>query len=847
MRKLGLFLFVSIVAYGQIAHPRIWLDSGNLTRLQALLTANDPSWIALKAHADSLLTMTTPAYGYVYSATFVGGGTFSGTGTCSVAFDANSMGSGFGATGTLTVMSGTPTASIAITSGGARYFDTTRYVSLGPVTATLSSGTATCNGSVAVKSVSNNTRNMFVGSGYIKYDYQGGGWYDALLTLGLAYKVTGTTSYATQVIALMDAIATSGPAVEAVDSGYPSRYVLPGFAIGYDWVYDQLETTRKTTYASALNALWVHVKATGYEWAAPVGNGCGNYFGGHAFGFGLAAIAFEGDASNAKAIMTDPTYGVLTRLNSLVLPQFARGCFAGGTTPESYSYGGGTMLRYLQLFWAMQTSGKSSLLIDPETGIAINWTDYAKTMAKSMIYQVRPDLWAITDEGDWAGSYARILFPDTPYRLSFFLTGTTEGKWMNWLYANIPNLPDGTRPYAVSDDPATQFLFKQASPTLTSYSSQPLSYLSIGDYHTIVRSDWTSSAIHTTFSASTIQYTGHQMLNAGHVSIQRGSDYLLVNAGQWAGGDGYVGNPQTMQEDSVFMNAAVVTDPTVVGSYANCMIGSWYGNGCQTPYNTTVTPPVTHKESKAYAYSEANLRPAYSNRDGNSPFTVYHRSFLNIGGTTFLFDRMKLTNYSIATRKLAWHYPANATVVVNGNVASISRGSSTLWIHTVLPASPTITTAHDMTQWGGPIVSGTKRFEVSDPSAAASADTQFLTVLAPTASSVSTAPLTSSIITSGFVGALYDDGTAPKAALFSADGTAQSTFIYGITTTGTVTHVIVNLAPTTYTIRQNGTAISAQTAGVDGTISFTSINGGTFSSDTTTITRYPPPPRTHPF
>jgi hypothetical protein len=848
-RLLTLLALLPGLGLAQVSHPRIWLDSTNLTRLQTLYLANDSSWSSFKAHADAYLTVGSPPYGYLYKAAYASGGTFSGTGSCNVVFSANSSGNGINAIGTLDIRSGTPASSITITQGGSQYYNSLN-AALAPTSAILSSGTATCSGAIIINATVNNTVDTREGgSSLILYtyglgaSYQGNVWYDSLFTLGLAYKVTGSISYANKAMSIMDSIAASGVGPISVDHVYSSRNIPAGFALAYDWVYDQISADRKVAYSSIVDIWWAAVKLKGGDWQTPVGNGCSNYFAGHVFGFGLAAIAFEGDDPNATAIMNDPTWGVLTRVNSIVIPQFSRGCFAGGVAPESYNYGTGTFIHYWEFFWGMQTAGKSSQLIDPSTGKVIVWLDYVKSAARATLYNMRPDLWAIADEGDWPGSYSRVLSAIFPYELGLLLDGTIEGTWINNLYNNMSLLPGSTNnPFPISSDPAINFLFKQISPTDVNYATLPLSYYSLGDYHSFVRTDWTKSAVHTIFNAGTQQYTGHQMLGAGNVTIQRGQDYLLVNAGQWKGADGYVGSPSTFSLDSVWLNTLSVTDIKT-----NCIVGSWYGQGCQSPFHGAGIAPVAHFEGNDYTFSEADLRYAYWTNSGISPFSVYHRTFLNIGGVSFVFDRATLVDYTVATRKLLWHFPANATAALTGSVEAISKGSSTLWIDTLLPSNASITTLQDMTEWGGSTPNGTKRIEVSDPNATSTADTRFLTVLTPTESSVTTAPTTSLISTEGFIGVAYNDGALPRIALFSGDGTSHSSVSYSAIYSGTGRHVILNLRRGLYVVSQNGAFMGpAVSVGSDGSLSFTAVDGGNFSVRSLRLTGLPRPPVSGP-
>src|SRR5579872_4675485 len=88
------------------------------------------------------------------------------------------------------------------------------------------------------------------GSQQICYTYEGGGWYDAELTLALVYRVTGDTTYAAQAARVLDAMnapyKNSGDLSPiTLDSGYPTRYALVAVAIAYDWLNDYINSTEK--------------------------------------------------------------------------------------------------------------------------------------------------------------------------------------------------------------------------------------------------------------------------------------------------------------------------------------------------------------------------------------------------------------------------------------------------------------------------------------------------------------------------------------------------------------------------------------------------------------------------
>jgi hypothetical protein len=249
---------------------------------------------------------------------------------------------------------------------------------------------------------------------------------------------------------------------------------------------------------------------------------------------------------------------------------------------------------------------------------------------------------------------------------------------------------------------------------------------------------------------------------------------------------------------------------------------------------------VIHKEGVGYVFQKADLRPIYRNNNGITTITAYYRSFVNIGGdVSFVFDRISAP--STSTRQLYWHTPALNTAIIpgnvtnftlNGGIASVTVGTSTLWINTLLPSSPTITQAQGSSAWGG-TPDNTQHFVVSDSNARrCSTNCLFLTILAPTALSVQTMPAATLISAGGYRGAIYNDGMLPRIALFSADGTSKP----GVTYTASYSsglngrHVITDLTPGTYSVsKDDGIVLEGEAVGSDGSLSFDITGGTTFS------------------
>ena len=62
------------------------------------------------------------------------------------------------------------------------------------------------------------------------------------------------------------------------------------------------------------------------------------------------------------------------------------------------------------------------------------------------------------------------------------------------------------------------------------------------------------------YRAGNREFVGHQMRSASHVALRRGSDYLLVNSGQWHGTGGYWGTQYSFRLNNYDLNTLFVND-----------------------------------------------------------------------------------------------------------------------------------------------------------------------------------------------------------------------------------------------------------------------------------------------
>jgi hypothetical protein len=824
----------------QVAHPRIWLDSDRIAQLKAQIATShyggtavtdSAEFTALLAAANTQIAQPIAPYDHAAAP----------GGTLHYDYRGDGWAAGILPVALAYAATGNTTYSTYVISFLNMLADTGRILTLTSVTG-VNVGDIVTGPNIPVGTT---VLAIYpVGNAYnTKPQVLLSNWFTANIAGSSTIVFNGSNSLTTPAAGTSYANLWNGDPEHDTNS-YASRNVPVALAIAYDWVYDQLTPANKADFSHTLESYWSMVNTYGYQWVGSgytSDNGCGNFPVGHMEGFGLAAIAFEGDDAITTDIFTNADHGITTRLNSRFFPATQTGCFASGYATESYNYGVGTLMRLELLFEAYRTAGKSAL-VGP--GLFSGVLAWMQNITKATIYNSAPDTWSISSEGEWTATYTGVRYKILPYLTSALIgAGASEGGYALFYknainYANVPTGTPSTA-YGFELSPFNAFLWKQPSAAPADYTGVYDPYWfgnGPGDYHSVARTDWTSSAIYTAFSGNTKPQTDHQVYDAGHVVIQRGSDRLLITAGYWKGTAGDCCDSVNLYAVKNWAeNTIYATDTT---SYF-CSTNAGY-IGCQVGASP-INAPLAHKETANYVYSKLTLGKSYGT--GGQPFVPYYRSFATVGGVSFVYDYLIAVHPTTSLRRQFWHTPGLSSgtpagiasaITVAGNTASATVGSSTLWIKTLIPASPTITSVQNLGSsagaWytSGPARS-TQHFEVSDPDQATNATTKYLTVLAPTASSVGAMPTMTSITGSGLVGALYDDGT-PRAVVFSANGAALSGFSYTVTATGTVRHVVADLAVGSYAVTQDGGALTTVSAGVDGTITFTSTNGGTFAA-----------------
>lgn len=605
----------------------------------------------------------------------------------------------------------------------------------------------------------------------ISYNYEGLGWLDAIMPLGLAYQVTGDAKYGAKLKQILTKMAAAGADPIKVDSGFPSRSAAYGLALAYDWAYDQLDASLKQAVITTFNSWYDWYKASAYQNTGPA---YGNYFGGHILGFGAGGLATAGDNSRAAEITT----AIRKTFDDQVGTAFKSGGFAGGYPLEAYVYGTNHFGRLLHYMLLLRTAAGEDLL----TG-----SDYARKCATNLLYSLKPNRWQVPDEGDYSGDTTGVMGTMLPLLLSHLLDGQSEGKYVQFLLQNKGTPPSDAQ---VTDTSAVERLL-YADPKRASQDYRtvlPTYFHSPGDEHLLMRSGWDDNAVWGSFNADLQQWIDHQAKLAGHLAIQRGNDYLMVFGGQWKGKTGVVGQPQMFELTSAFGNTLYVEDG---GAYL--YTGDQYKGG-QTSFGKN--QPYPFAQTNDFTWAKADLTPAYDRNDdkksaANRSVQHWIRNFAYLSpGTFVLWDRVQMLKDSY-TKTLRFFLNGTATPTVSGTSVSTTVGASKLAMKTLLPTNATLTLGWEQAKGTNMV----PRVELTAPGA--QMDT--LTVLSALDKAAAT-PDTSVVTVEGSVmtGALIKGGARDQVVLF---GSAVSDTV-GATTTvkynvgsGAGRHYLFDLPP----------------------------------------------------
>jgi hypothetical protein len=354
--------------------------------------------------------------------------------------------------------------------------------------------------------------------------YQGFEWAEAVASLSLCWHATGKGEYAEvaagYVGALLDDRFTvgdkkGGADVVTHDSGYGIRTFGVYSALAYDWLRGAPGMTPELRrhIVERLDQWLEWYAEKGYLKDKPISN----YFWGYLTTLALAGLAVHGEAPEAKVWLDRAKDELLAKR---VLPTFEHE-LRGGNWPEGWQYGEYTGLEVGLVAKAFQTAA------GVELARKLPWLGQVVT---HHVHALLPDKKSVYDGGTW-GEH-----PAKPSALALTgvvlaLEGIDDARVGKARYLIARDLPPLHREQAW----AALLIDRAEAPEQDPRQKEPASLHVQGSGLTFARSDWSSSAVWTSFQAGPWLAEDHQDKDQGHFELWRGGDALLVDGGDSEG------------------------------------------------------------------------------------------------------------------------------------------------------------------------------------------------------------------------------------------------------------------------------------------------------------------------
>jgi len=379
--------------------------------------------------------------------------------------------------------------------------------------------------------------------------YQGSGYIEALMPLGLCYQTvaasdpTTAAKYATVGVAIL--MAMSDPAHQTADDcncavplrddGYGMRNFGVAMGIGYDWFHDRLTPAQLTQLQTALNQ-WFTIFETdpkdNFEYAHPQGN----YYAGYYAAKCMAALAVQGDNPLGDTWWND-WYN--NQHLGRVAPYY-RANLAGGGWTEGYAQYGILATRNQSLPALAVKTAKGIDLI--QAGNPQMSYTYPLDNARWLMAFTWPTRDLIDDRGELYGTGDPLIWPGTgrldTYRFSAGLLTMLGDPLAPMMHKYARDAKTALDALGVGDTTEwIDFLFwDPAAPETPDYSSLPISYLAPGMGGVTARSDWSTSATFLSFMSGPYinnPGAGHEAFDKGSLAIERNKNPLVVNPDAW--------------------------------------------------------------------------------------------------------------------------------------------------------------------------------------------------------------------------------------------------------------------------------------------------------------------------
>lgn len=386
--------------------------------------------------------------------------------------------------------------------------------------------------------------------------------------------------------------------------------------------------------------------------------------------------------------------------------------------------------------------------------------------------------------------------------------------------------------------PTTQYIFKDNDLTYSQCASMftasspalwPTCVQNEFWGNAISKSDWTPTATQMLIKA------GWDANGQDHTSnLQQGAFHIYRNvyllAGDTSGADGFENTPGANLEDMIDLNN---TYPKIT-----------YGHvAAYAPFSRWASTDPTGDASSRYAYAMVDLTNMYS-AAGNATRVQRHVAhFKKSGGQDYIieYDDIALSAPIAVAPKAYFHYFLNGVapgtaIKFNAGSKTVSNTQSSSLLNSAFVATAGSTSAALVVDNANGTYTGgsgyTFRAYLCPSSNGSTCDAtktnaEWIGVFEPVNGTGGSMPALTQLPATNFRVVQVADSTSPKVAAFAQSGNTYSAVSFTTSHSGTGQYLIAGLAPGTYNVTLNGSALLSNQAVVSGdnTLYFESASG----------------------